>query len=176
MKRVKVKTFVTVDNPHFTEKRDKSEMFDHPFIKGRRVTNYQRTFQKPVEFEAYFHQWGLCAEEGDSGFASYTVAIVQDYDGIVFTAEPSGVTFLKTEEQEIENMTIKDMIKNHTGEKLPKDKKSLYKILSKYRNSCNELYLIFKEIEGVVHNLRDSDRQKREKLVLIIDHKAFKYR
>lgn len=43
---------------------------------------------------AKFHQWGLEVEEGDSGFASYTVAIVEWPDGSVGTEYPRDVSFL----------------------------------------------------------------------------------
>jgi len=43
---------------------------------------------------AKFHQWGLEVEEGETGFASYSVAIVEFDDGSVDTARPCDIRFL----------------------------------------------------------------------------------
>lgn len=66
----------------------------------RRVSVFSRKWIGVDKYEVThlhdgtFHCWGADVEEGDSGFASYSVGIVELDDGTVITAIPQNIKFI----------------------------------------------------------------------------------
>ena len=55
-----------------------------------------RTYKYDIECYGLFHCWGLEMDEGDSEdrFNNYTVAIIENEDGTMWTDTPNRITFL----------------------------------------------------------------------------------
>lgn len=49
---------------------------------------------KEIEKQGLFHLWGVDSEEHDTNYGNFTVAIIEDEDGNVFTALPNEIKFL----------------------------------------------------------------------------------
>lgn len=60
------------------------------------VPNSKSTW-KDTELEGLFHCWGLEMDEGDEEgrFNSYSVAIIEEKDGTIYTQVPHKIKFIK---------------------------------------------------------------------------------
>jgi len=57
--------------------------------------NTKRIYENVESSRGFFHGWGLDIEEGASGFASYSVAIVEQEDGTIITPAAHMVMFIE---------------------------------------------------------------------------------
>jgi len=55
----------------------------------------RKSYYKNLSYKGLFHEWGQEAIETDQqGFGNFTVAIVEDESGQVFTVNPNHIKFL----------------------------------------------------------------------------------
>lgn len=70
---------------------------EHPYYPKKKIYTTTLYITVPLEYDGFFHEWGLDSDDSQEGPASFSVGIVETDSGKILTALPQEIRFKDNE-------------------------------------------------------------------------------